>query len=118
MATGVFQCRACKEWISVGVSECRFCKTPITQETANAVMLEQADQDRVDRKKAYVRAMLIGAGMFVLGIAITVGTLALASMGSGGGRGVITYGLVIFGGINFFRGLIGWLNNRTPLVHQ
>jgi hypothetical protein len=37
-------------------------------------------------------------------------------MGSGGGRGVITYGLVIFGGINFFRGLVGWLNNRTPLV--
>lgn len=116
MATGVFQCRACHEWISVGVNQCRFCKAPITQEVANAVMLEQADQDRVDRKKSYVRAMFIGAGMFVLGIAVTVGSLALASMGSGGGRYVITYGLVIFGGINFFRGLVGWLNNRTPLV--
>jgi hypothetical protein len=60
--------------------------------------------------------MLIGGGMFVLGMVITVGTLAWASMGSGGGRYVITYGFVIFGGINFFRGLIGWLNNRTPLV--
>jgi hypothetical protein len=69
MATGVFQCRACKEWISVGVSECRFCKAPITQDVANAVMLEQADQDRVDRKNSYVRAMLVGAGMFAVGLA-------------------------------------------------
>lgn len=116
MATGVFQCRNCKEWISVGVNECRFCKSPITAEVAQGVMLEQADQDRVDRKKAYLRAMLIGGGMCVLGIVITVGTLLWASMGSGGGHFVITYGFVIFGGINFFRGLIGWLNNRTPLV--
>jgi len=118
MATGVFQCPACKEWISVGVNECRFCKNLITEETARLVSMLQADQDRVDRKKAQLRAMLIGAGMFVLGIVITVGTLAWAAMGSGGGRYVITYGFVVFGAINFFRGLIGWLNNRTPLVRQ
>ena len=113
MATGVFQCPACKEWISVGVNACRFCKSPITREIAQHVLLEQADQDRVDRQKAYIRAMFIGAGMFVLGIVITVGTFALVA---GGGRFIITYGLIIFGPINFFRGLIGWLNNRTPLV--
>lgn len=116
MATGVFQCPACKEWISVGVNECRFCKSPITEETARLVSTQQADQDREDRKKAHLRAMLIGAGMFVLGIAITVGTFVWAS--TGGGRYVITYGFVVFGAINFFRGLFGWLKNRTPLVHQ
>ena len=116
MATGVFQCRACKEWISVGVSECRFCKAPITQDVANAVMLEQADQDRVDRKNSYVRAMLVGAGMFAVGLIITIGSIALATMSSSGGYYFVTYGLVIFGAINFFRGFIGWLNNRTPLV--
>jgi hypothetical protein len=116
MATGVFQCCACKEWISVGVSECRFCKAPITQDIANAVMLEQADQDRVDRKNSYVRAMLIGGGMFAVGLIITIGSIALATMSSGGGYYFVTYGLVIVGVINFFRGLVGWLNNRTPLV--
>ena len=116
MATGVFQCPNCKEWISVGVNQCRFCNSPITEETARAVALEQADQDRVDRKKAYLRAMLIGAGMVALGLGITVGSVALASMGNGGGYYFITWGLVIFGAINFFRGLMGWLNNRTPLV--
>jgi len=116
MANGVFQCRACKEWISVGVNECRFCKTPITQDVANAVMLEQADQDRVDRKNSYKRAMLIGAGMFAVGLIITIGSIALATMSSSGGYYFVTYGLVIVGIINFFRGLIGWLNNRTPMV--
>lgn len=116
MATGVFQCRNCKEWISVGVTECRFCKSPITRDMALDVMQEQADQDRVNRKNAYVRAMMIGGGMFALGIVVTVGSIALASMSSGGGYYFVTYGLVIFGAINFFRGLIGWLNTRTPLV--
>ena len=116
MATGVFQCRNCNEWISVGVNECRFCKKPITQATADAVMLEQADQDRVDRKNAYVRAMFVGAGMFAVGLIITVGSIAFAMMSSGGGFYFVTYGLVIVGIINFFRGLIGWLNNHTPLV--
>jgi hypothetical protein len=118
MATGVFQCPACNEWISVGVKECRFCKNPITEQTAQHVALQQADQDRVDRKKAHLRAMLIGGGMFVLGIAITVGTFVWASMGSSGGRYVITYGFVVFGAINFFRGLVGWINNRAPLVRR
>jgi RNA polymerase subunit RPABC4/transcription elongation factor Spt4 len=116
MATGVFQCRNCKEWISVGVNECRFCKSPITADVAQAVMLEQADQDRINRKNAYVRAMMIGGGMFVLGLVVTVGSIALATMSSSGGYYFVTYGLVVFGAINFFRGLIGYLNNRTPLV--
>ena len=51
--------------------------------------------------------------MIILGIVITVGTFALMA---GGGRFIITYGLIIFGPINFFRGLIGWLNNRTSPV--
>jgi len=45
------------------------------------------------------------------GIAVTAGTFMIASMQEGGGHYFITWGLVIFGAIGFFRGLAGWIGD-------
>ncbi len=47
--------------------------------------------------------MLIGGGLAVAGIVVTLYTYSAAS--EGGGRYVVWWGAVIFGGIQFFKGL-------------
>ena len=55
-------------------------------------------------KRAGQRNMLIGGLVCVVGIVITLGTLAAASS-PGGGRYVIAWGAIAWGAIQFFRGL-------------
>ncbi len=62
---------------------------------ANAHMSGESRQDGS-------RNMMIGGIICLVGIVITFGTLMSAS---GGGRYVIAWGAIIFGGIQFFRGL-------------
>jgi hypothetical protein len=47
-----------------------------------------------------------------VGIAITVGTYMAAASSRGGGRYFVTWGLIIFGGIRFFQGLMGWAGGK------
>ncbi len=58
----------------------------------------------------YARHMIFGLLWAVGGTVITVATYSAAS--NGGGRYVIAWGAIVFGIIDFFRGLIGWLGNR------
>jgi hypothetical protein len=53
--------------------------------------------------------MLTGGGLAAVGLAITIGTYAMAAVSEEGGHYVITYGLVLAGGGNFLYGLVGWL---------
>jgi hypothetical protein len=55
------------------------------------------------RKKAGQKAMLYGALWCVGGGIVTAVTYSMAS--AGGGRYIITWGAIIFGAIQFFRGL-------------
>ena len=105
----VFQCPNCKEFIATDAKACRFCSTPITAELAQTAANAQADENRKYRKKKYTTHMLSGAGVFLVGAAITVVTFLAASVGKGGGHFVITWGLMLVGGGNFLYGLIGWL---------
>ena len=112
----VFQCPACKEFIATDAQTCRFCKTPITAEVAQTQARVQEDENRSFRKKQYSRHMLTGGGLAALGLAITIGTLLMATVSEGGGHYVITYGLIIVGGGDFLYGLAGWLGElrKTP----
>ena len=105
----VFQCPNCKEFIATDAKSCRFCSTPITEEVAQAQAKVQEEENRVYRRKKYARHMLTGGGLAALGLAITIGTLLLATVSEGGGHYVITYGLILAGGGNFLYGLVGWL---------
>ncbi|MBN1937834.1 MAG: hypothetical protein JW934_24480 [Anaerolineae bacterium] len=58
------------------------------------------------RKKSAKKNMLYGALWCIGGIVVTVGTLALAK---GGGSFVVAWGAIIFGAIQFFKGLFDFL---------
>jgi len=105
----VFQCPSCKEFIATDAKTCRFCSTPITPEVAQAQATIQENENRIYRKKKYTRHMLTGGGLAALGLIITIGTYAAASVSEGGGHFVITYGLILAGGGNFLYGFVGWL---------
>jgi hypothetical protein len=59
--------------------------------------------DRSTVNDAANRQMMIGAGLFVVGLIITVITYSIAS--DGGGTYLICWGPVVFGAIRFFKGL-------------
>jgi hypothetical protein len=68
-----------------------------------ANQLNQLLQAQVQANKEAGRSnMLIGGAVFVIGLVVTLGTLAAAQ---GGGRYVIAYGAVIWGAAQFIRGM-------------
>jgi hypothetical protein len=52
------------------------------------------------------RDMLVGAAICVVGIVVTVATYAAASSSRTGGSYFVAWGAIIFGAIQFFRGLV------------
>mgnify|MGYP007059382643 CR=1 FL=1 len=76
----------------------------------NSVRNQQTGQTNLSgppRKQGHsssgVNDMVVGAIIALIGIVITGVTFALAE---GGGTFVVAYGAIIFGGIQFFKGLI------------
>ncbi|HYU57977.1 MAG TPA: hypothetical protein VEO00_08005 [Actinomycetota bacterium] len=74
----------------------------------------------LDRHRSQVRAatarrsliqMWIGGAVAVIGILVTVITLSAAS-GSSGGRYIVAWGAILFGGLAFVQGLVEWRRNR------
>jgi hypothetical protein len=53
--------------------------------------------------------MIRGGLICLVGLAVTIGTLLMAQEG---GRYVIAWGAVIFGGFDFLAGLVGWMQHR------
>ena len=68
----------------------------------------QNPYDRHERGVAR-RNMIVGGFWLFGGLAITIGTLSSAAHNPGGGSYVVAWGAIIFGGLQFFRGLAGWL---------
>ncbi|HEY3321437.1 MAG TPA: hypothetical protein VGP72_13275 [Planctomycetota bacterium] len=60
-------------------------------------------EQRLEMAEAYKRHMLYGALWFFGGLIVTVATM------SGGGRFILAWGAIIFGAIDFLRGLSGWM---------
>jgi hypothetical protein len=60
----------------------------------------------------YKRRMVYGVLWTVGGTVVTVGTLLSAASRSGGGTYFIAWGAIIFGIVDFIRGLVGWLKYR------
>jgi hypothetical protein len=111
-AAQIIQCPGCKEYISSDAAACRFCRRPIDPQTRQAAAASQEVENRSDYKKQSFRKMLIGLALMVVGIAVTAGTYAAAASSRGGGRYVVTWGLIIFGGLRFFQGLFGWAGGK------
>jgi hypothetical protein len=105
----VFQCPNCKEFIATDAKTCRFCSTPIDAQAAQSAADSQEVENKRYRRNQYARHMLIGVGLFALGLAITVGSYIYAAASEQGGSYVVTYGLMLVGGADLLYGLVGWV---------
>lgn len=77
----------------------------LTQEAARTVVGNLSRLRREAIRKAAQRQMLIGGAVCLIGLAITILSYNAAASNPRGGSYVIAWGAVIFGGIQFFRGL-------------
>lgn len=59
-----------------------------------------------EQSQAGQRNMLFGAIWFLGGVAVTVASYNAAAGGAGGGRYVIAWGAIVFGAIQFVRGMV------------
>ncbi len=75
----IFQCPNCREYIATDAKTCRFCSTPIDATSAQSAADAQAIENKRYRQKQYARHMLIGGGLFALGLLITVLTFLIAA---------------------------------------
>jgi hypothetical protein len=50
--------------------------------------------------------MIVGGLVAVLGLVITLGTYGAASASEGGGTYLVCWGTIVFGGLQFLRGLL------------
>jgi uncharacterized membrane protein YvbJ len=105
----VFQCPRCHEFIASDAKSCRFCSTPVDAKTAQLAVDAQEKENKRYRRKQYARHMLIGTGLFALGLIVTIGTYSIAASSEQGGHVVITYGLILSGAGDFLYGLVGWI---------
>jgi hypothetical protein len=85
--------------------------TQLAQNIVNEVSRGGAARMSNARSSA-TRAMVIGAVICIIGLVVTIGSYSAASTSPGGGRYVIAWGAVIFGGLQFVRGLIAYLGSR------
>ena|SRR5690242_2672559 len=108
----VLQCPGCKEYISSDAASCRFCQRPLDPQTRQAAAAAQEVENRKYRKQQSLKTMLVGLGILVVGLLITVGTYAAAASSPRGGSYFVTYGLIVVGGLRFFQGLVGWLKGE------
>jgi hypothetical protein len=108
-AARILQCPRCKEYIASDAKSCRFCHTPLDAKTVEQAVAAQAKENRTYRRHHYQKNMLIGTGVFALGLIITIGTYAIAASSPTGGHYVITRGLLIAGALDFLYGLTGWI---------
>ena len=102
----ILQCPGCKEYIASDSERCRFCSRPLDAQTIQTAVAAQQKENKKYRRGHYTKYMLTGAGLFVVGLVITVGTYAMATFSSGG-HVVVTWGLMLVGAGNFLYGLVG-----------
>lgn len=76
-----------------------------TQQQAYEIITHLRNMQDDGKKAAGRKNILIGAGLLVLGLIITIGTYSAASS-SGGGTYVISFGPIIFGVIRLIQGLV------------
>ena len=81
----------------------QFKKTDTNYNISENTSYTEDSSNTDDVKSAAKKDMLVGGLWFFGGIAVTAITY---SMASGGGRYFLAWGAIIFGGIQFFKGLI------------
>ncbi|MCB9452279.1 MAG: hypothetical protein H6672_12630 [Anaerolineaceae bacterium] len=77
----------------------------LTKEAARTVVGNLSRLRRETVRKAAQRNMMVGGAICVIGLVVTILSYNAAAASPTGGRYIIAWGAVIFGAIQFFRGL-------------
>jgi hypothetical protein len=102
------KCTYCGKEFPDDTKACAFDGEPLGRVGANGVAEAPVSEESLPDPPARAMAnrnMLVGGLWCVGGILVTGYTLA-ASSGPGGGTYVVAWGAILFGGIQFFRGLL------------
>jgi hypothetical protein len=95
--------------MKVGISDLQIGKALVEKglnpEQAQIVIQKLHQVRTKTRREAAMGEMLIGGGVCVIGLIVTIGSFSTASSSPSGGTYVIAWGAIIFGAIQFFRGL-------------
>jgi predicted RNA-binding Zn-ribbon protein involved in translation (DUF1610 family) len=107
----VFQCPKCGEYINTHMTECRFCHAPVNAQEAQtaATQLNKANQVEEAHSDG-PRNMILGGLFCVGGILVTAITYSAAASNPTGGRYFVAWGAILFGAIQFFKGLFQMLS--------
>ena len=101
-------CPSCKAYLGLtaaGAADCPRCAAPLAIATAEAPPGCPAEGTPVTESEAARRDVLYGGLWLLVGIAVTVGTYLFADF-SGGSRFIVAWGAMLFGGLQFLRGLL------------
>lgn len=99
-----FTCPICKEHFLVPVLE------PMAK--PGNVSAPEAAANHLSAKSMGNKNMLVGALWCIGGIVVTAATYSAASSSSGGGTYVVAWGAILFGGLQFLKGLFQALTVR------
>jgi hypothetical protein len=80
-------------------------KNGLDSESATVVINNLQLQIKQAKKDGAAQNMFYGVVCFVIGIAITLGTMAMAN---DGGTYVLAWGAILFGGLQFLYGFLGY----------
>ena len=84
--------------------EQRLIEQGLPAEAASTVVQNLLDARSTAYKQAGRRNMLIGGLVAVIGLVVTIWSYSAAA-GAGGGKYVVAWGAIVFGAIQFFRGV-------------
>jgi hypothetical protein len=108
MESGKVKCLRCGLYDSAGVTECRRCQQPLLYHPP-AVQFNQAHQaeNTGGSHDNSATDMVVGGLACLFGIVVTAATYSIAASSSKGGKYVVAWGAIVFGGIRFLKGMFG-----------
>ncbi|MBX7172140.1 MAG: hypothetical protein K1X72_14340 [Pyrinomonadaceae bacterium] len=100
----VFKCPNCTQYINTSLTECKFCKTPLSNETKQKAIESENENTKLYRRNMSKKHLLIGIGVFTIGIVISLPGLLGGTLTNGG---FIFIGLILVGLGEIGNGLFG-----------
>ncbi len=81
----------------------------LTPEAAEKVVINLNRARTQAQRDAALRSMALGAVVAFVGILVTAVTYSAAAVSPSGGSYLVAYGAIMFGGLQFLRGLWRWM---------
>lgn len=102
-------CRRCGA-AAVAAAHSAFANNPAITQSPPQPAISQSSQ--TESPGRHIRRMIFGLLWTIGGIVVTVGTYLSAAQNPNGGRYFIAWGAILFGVLDFFVGLAGWIKYK------